>query len=339
MSIDADNDNSDKNDYYHKHFTLLPPGIPIYVNTATARFDGEGDDHSDDDYYKEDRTVSFRDNNFKNDSEEEEEESESEVKGQGEAELDHSTEDEKENGQCNLEEKYVYGKDETRKENAEFKKNKEAVNELEKENMPQRNEIYAEKQQESEYQEDEFTAEWIKQDGDSRKSERDAKHGMEEQEENVDKFFDKNDQEQHQTRQIQITNEIGKQVKVKGNEVHCGNIWDEEQDEHMEKTPMSKPMDENREYWNRDQGKANEIQEWKHKEEVKDEDRENGANMEIPIEGNAKLANSDNHDEEEKEEVLNFRIEKEDEQAEPGEADSRVTDGARTELRTLQIRR
>ena len=86
----------------------------------------------------------------------------------------------------------------------------------------------------------------------------------------------------------------------------------------MEKTPMSKPMDENREYWNRDQGKANEIQEWKHKEEVKDEDRENGANMEIPIEGNAKLANSDNHDEEEKEEVLNFRIEKEDEQAEQG---------------------
>ena len=91
---------------------------------------------------------------------------------------------------------------------------------------------------------------------------------------------------------------------MKGNEVHCGNIWDEEQDEHMEKIPMSKPMDENREYWNRDQGKANEIQEWKHKEEVKDEDRENGANMEIPIEGNAKLENSDNHDEEEKEEVL-----------------------------------
>ena len=44
--------------------------------------------------------------------------------------MDHSTEDEKENGQCNLEEKYVYEKDETRKENAEFKENKEAVNEL-----------------------------------------------------------------------------------------------------------------------------------------------------------------------------------------------------------------
>ena len=51
---------------------------------------------------------------------------------------------------------------------------------------------------------------------------------------------------------------------------------------------MSEPMDKNREYWNRDQLKANEIQEWKHKEEVKDKDRENGANMKIPIEGNAK---------------------------------------------------
>ena len=328
ISIDADNDNNEKNEYYHKNITRLPPGIPIYVNTTTAGFDGEGEDYSDDDYYKEDRTVSFRDNHFMNDSEEEEEEPESEVKGQGEGEFNHSTEDEKEDNQGNLEEKYVYEKEETGKENAEFKENKEAGNELEKENMSKRNEIYAEKQQEPEYQEDEFIAEWIKQDCDSRKSEREAKHGMEEQEENVDKFFDKNDQEQHQTRQIQITNKIGKQVK--GNEVHCGNIWDEEQDEHMEKIPMSKPMDENREYWNRDQGKANEIQEWKHKEEVKDEDRENGANMEIPIEGSAKLENSDNHDEEEKEEVLNFRIEKEDEQAEPGEADSRVTDGART---------
>ena len=41
MSIDADNDNNDKdkNEYYHKNITSLPPGIPIYVNTATARFD------------------------------------------------------------------------------------------------------------------------------------------------------------------------------------------------------------------------------------------------------------------------------------------------------------
>ena len=135
-----------------------------------------------------------------NDSEEEEEEPESEVKGQGEGEFNHSTEDEKEDNQGNLEEKYVYEKEETGKENAEFKENKEAGNELEKENMSKRNEIYAEKQQEHEYQEDEFIAEWIKQDCDSRKSERDAKHGMEEQEENVDKFFDKNDQEQHQNK-------------------------------------------------------------------------------------------------------------------------------------------
>ena len=102
---------------------------------------------------------------------------------------------------------------------------------------------------------------------------------------------------------------------------------------------MSKPMDENREHWNKNHGTANQIQEWKHKEEVNDEKRKNGANMENPIKRNANLESSNVHDEEKKEEVLNFSIEKEDEQAEPREVGSRVTDAACSEFRTSLIRR
>ena len=309
VSLDADYHNND-NDDYRRTITLLPQGTRVYAVTATVGFIEEDEDYSDDDeYWREDSAVNFEDDPFRNDNEEAEEEPQYGVEGQGEADSDYSSEDKTDDGQCNQEENYVNEKKETGKENAEFTGNKEAVNQLENE----KNDMDAEEPQELEDQQDEFiekaniqqNAGWLKQDCGSRES---TKHGRKNQLNNVNKLFDKNEEGHHQPKQIQTVYEMGQQI---------GKLTKPGQAEEINKL---KAMDENKEHSNKDQEKANEVEEWKHKEEVANEKMVNGAITKITLALQGSQGKGKHH-EEEKEDVSNFVKEKEDGHSEAKGAD------------------